>query len=164
MSCSLRPHGLQHARLLCPSLSSRVYSNSCPLSQWCHPAISSSITPFSFCRQSSPALGSFPISWLFPSGGQSIETSTSASVLSMNIQGWFPLGLTGLVSLVSKGISRVLRPLSSKASILRLSGFFMVQLSHLYMTTGETIALARQNFVGKMIALLFNMLSLCCFF
>ena len=104
---SLQPHGLQHARLPCPSLSLRVYSNSCPLSQWCHPAISSSVTPFSSCLQSFPASGSFPISQFFASGGQSIGASASASVLPVNIQDWFPLRLTGLISLQSKGLSRV---------------------------------------------------------
>ena len=106
MSNSLQPHGLQHARLTCPSLATGVCSNSCPLSRWCHPTISSSVALF-FCLQSFPALGSFPRSWLFASGGQSIGASASASVLPMNIQGWFPLGLTGLISLLSKGLSRV---------------------------------------------------------
>ena len=102
-SCSvvsdfLQPHGLQHARLLCPPLSPGVCSKSCPLSQWCHPTISSSVALFS-CPQSFPALGSFPMSQLFSWGGQSIGASASISVLPMNIQGWFPLGLTGLISL-----------------------------------------------------------------
>ena len=92
-------HRLQHARLPCPSPSPRACSNSCPLSQWCHPTISSSVTPFSFCLQSFPRLGSFPMSRLFTSGGQSIGASASASVLPVNIQDWFPLGLTGLISL-----------------------------------------------------------------
>ena len=103
----LRPHGLQHARLPCPSPSPRTYSNSCALSQWCHPTISSSVIPFSCCLQSVPASGSFPVSQLFPSGDQSIAASASASVLLTNIQGWFPLGLTGWISLQSKGLSRV---------------------------------------------------------
>ena len=98
LSDSLQPHGLQHARLPGPSLSPGVCSNSCPLSWWCHPTISSSATPFSSCLQSFPASGSFPMSWFFASGGQSIGASASASVLPLNIQGWFPLGLTGLVS------------------------------------------------------------------
>ena len=106
MSDSLRPHGLQPARLLCPSLSPAVCSNSCPLSWWCHPAISSSVLPFSSCLQFFPASGSFPMSELFASGGQSIKTSTSATVLLMNSQGWFPLGLTALIFL-SSGLSRV---------------------------------------------------------
>ena len=95
MSNFLRLHGLQHARLLCPSLSPRVCSNSCPLSQWCYPTISPSATPFYFCLQSVPESGSFPKNWLFTSGGQSIGASVSASVLPMNILGWFLLGLTG---------------------------------------------------------------------
>ena len=110
-SCSvvsdfLWPHGLQHASLPCPSLSPRVCSSSCPLSQWCHPTSSSSVTPFFSCPQSFPALGSFPMC-LFTSGGQSVGASASASVLPMNIQDWFPLGLTCLISLLSKELSRV---------------------------------------------------------
>ena len=96
-SCpTLQYHGLQHARLPCPSPSPGVCSNSCPLNWWCHPSISSSVGPFSSCLQSFPASGSFPVSQLFIPGGQSIGSSASASVLPMNIQGWFPLGLTGL--------------------------------------------------------------------
>ena len=106
MSDSLRPCELQHSRLPCPLLSSRVCSNSCPLTRWCHPTISSSVAAFSSCLQSFPALRSFPLCWLFASGGQSIGVSASTSVLPMNIQGWLPLGLTGLI-LQSKGLSRV---------------------------------------------------------
>ena len=106
VSDSFQPHELQHTRLPCPLLSPRVYSNSCPLSQWCHPTISSYVIPFSRF-QFFPASGSFPMSQLLASGGQSIRTSASASVLPMDIQGWFPLGLTGLISLLSKEISRV---------------------------------------------------------
>ena len=98
MSNSSRPHGLQHARFPCPSPSPEVYLSSCPLNLWCHPTISSSVTLFSFYLKFSPAPGSFPISWLFASGGQSIGTSASASVLPMSIQGWCPLRLTGLIS------------------------------------------------------------------
>ena len=105
MSGSLLPHGLQHARLPCPSPSPRVCPDSCPLSQWCHPTISSSVTLFSSCPQSLPASGSFPKSWLFASGGQSL--GASASVLPKNIQDWFPVGLTGWISLKSTGLSRV---------------------------------------------------------
>ena len=104
---SLRPHGLQHARLLCPLPSPGVCSNSCPLSRWCYPAISSSVVPFSSRLQSFPASGSFPMSQFFASGGQIIGVSAPASVLPMNIQGWFPSKLTGLISLQSKGLSRV---------------------------------------------------------
>ena len=101
------PHELQHSRIPCPSLSPGVCSNSCPSNQWCHPTISSSVIPFSSCLQSFPTPGSFPMSWLFISGGQSIGTSASASGLLMNTQGWFPLGLTCFISLQSKGLSRV---------------------------------------------------------
>ena len=106
MSDSLWTHGLQHASLPCPSPTAGVYPNSCPLSQWCHPIISSSVVPFSSCLQSFPASGSFPMSQFFTSGDQSIRASASASVLPMNIQDWFPLGLTGWISLLSKGLSR----------------------------------------------------------
>ena len=104
---SLWPHGLQQARLPCPSPSHRICSNSCPLSQWCHPTISSSVTPFSSCPQSFPASRSFPMSWLFTSGGRCTGASASASVLPMNIQDWFPLRLDSLTSLLSKGLPRV---------------------------------------------------------
>ena len=106
-SDSLQSHGLQHARLLCPSLSPRVWSNSCPLSQWCNPTVSSSVVLFFSCPQSFPESGSFPISRLFTSGGQSIGASTSAPLFAMNTQSWFSLGLTGLTSLQSKRLSRV---------------------------------------------------------
>ena len=107
MSNSSWPHGLQDTRPPCPSPTSRACSNSCPLSQWCHPTISSSVVPFSSCLQSFPASGSFPTSQFFASGGQSIGVSASAPVLPMNTQDWSPLGWTGLVSLQSKGLSRV---------------------------------------------------------
>ena len=107
VSSSLRPHGLQPSRPPCPSLTARVYSNSCPLSQWCHPTISSSVVPFSSCLQSFPATGCFQMSQLFASGGQSIGDSASMSGLPMNIQDWFPLGWTGWISLQSKGLLRV---------------------------------------------------------
>ena len=107
VSNSLQPHGLLHARPPCPSATPGVYSNSCPLSQWCHPTISSSVAPFTSCLRSCPASGSFPTSQLFTSGGQSIEVSAWASVLPMNIQDWFPLRFTGWISLQSKGLSRV---------------------------------------------------------
>ena len=107
MSDSLRPHGLQHSRPPCPSPTPRVYSNSCPVSQWCHQTISFSVVPFSSCLQSFPASGSFPMSQFFASGGQSIGVSASASTLPMNIQDWVPLGWTCCISLQSKGLSRV---------------------------------------------------------
>ena len=107
-SCpTLWPHGLQHTRLPCPSPTPGACSNSCPSSEWCHPTISSSVTSFSSCPQSFPASGSFPMCWLFASGGQNIGVSASTSVLPMNIKGWLPLGLTGLISLHPKGLSRV---------------------------------------------------------
>ena len=112
-----------------------------PLSQWCHPTILSSVVPFSPCLQPFPASGSFPISQFFPSGCQSVGASALASVLPMNIQDWSPLWLTCLISLQSKGLSRVFSNHSSKASILQCSAFFMVQFSHPYMTPGKTIAL-----------------------
>ena len=102
----------------CPSPAPRAYSNSCPSNQWCHPTISSSVIPFSFCLQFSPASESFPMSWFFVSGGQSIGVSASASVLPMNIQDWFLLELTGLISLQSKGLSRVFSNKSINSSAL----------------------------------------------
>ena len=105
MSDSLRPHELQHAGPPCPSPTPRVYSNSCALSQRCHSAISSSVVPFSSCLKNFPESGAFPMSQFFASGGQSIGASVSASVLPMNIQDWFPLGLTGLISLASNSLA-----------------------------------------------------------
>ena len=107
VSYSLRPHESQHAWPPCPSTTPRIYSNLCPSSQWCHPAISSSVVPFSSSPQSLPASGSFPMSQLFILGSQSIGASTSTSILPINIQDWFRLELTGLISLLSKGLSRV---------------------------------------------------------
>ena len=109
-------------------------TNSCPLNWWCHPVISSSITPFSSSPQSFPTLGSFPVRQHFASSGQSIRVSTSASVLPTNIQSWFTLRLTSLISFLPKGLSRVLQHHNLKASVLQCSVFFMVQLSHPYMT------------------------------
>ena len=109
VSDSLRPHESQHTRPPCPSPTPGVYPNSCPLSRWCHPTISSSVIPYSSCPQPFPASESFPVSWLFASGGRSIgvSASASASVLPVNIQDWFPLGWTGWISLQSKGLSTV---------------------------------------------------------
>ena len=107
MSDYLRPLELQQTRLPCPALSPGVCSNPCPLSRWCHTTISSPVTPFFSCPQTFPAAGSFSISWLFTLGGQIIGDSASASVLPMNIQNWFPWELTGLISLLTKGLSRV---------------------------------------------------------
>ena len=124
MSDSLQLHGLQHARLPCLSPTPRACSKSCPSSQWCHPTISSSVIPLSSCLQSFQASGSFPVSQFFKSGGQSIEVSASASVLLMNIQDWFLLGLTGWISLQSKGLSRVF-----SNTTVQSHQFFSAQLS-----------------------------------
>ena len=107
VSDSLRPYGLQHTRLPCPSPTPGAFSNSCPSCRWCHPTTSFCVIPFSSCLQSFPASGSFPMSWFFVSGGQSIGVSASASVLPMNTQDWFPLGWSGWISLQSKGLSGV---------------------------------------------------------
>ena len=124
VSDSLRPHESQHARPPCPSPTPGVYSNSCPSSWWCHPAISSSVVPFSSFPQSLPASGSFQMSQLFASDGQSIAVSASASVLPMNTQDWSPLGWTGWISLQSKGLSRVF-----SNTIVQKHQFFSAQLS-----------------------------------
>ena len=145
---SLQPHGLQHGRPPCLSPLSGVYSNSCPFSLWCHPTISSFVAPSSHI-QSFPASRTFQMSKFFASGGQSTGVSDSTLVLPTNTQDWSPLRWTGCYLLQSKGCSRVLQHHSSKASILQRSAFFVVQLSHPYMTTGETIALTRWTFVGK---------------
>ena len=123
-SNSLWPHGLQHARLPCPLLSPGICSHSCPLSWWCYPTISFSAILIFFCLQSFPASGSFPVSLLFTSGGQSIEASALASVLPMNIQDWFPLGRTGLIPLQSKGFSRIF-----SSTTVQKHEFFGAQLS-----------------------------------
>ena len=157
MSILLQPHRLEHSRLPCPSVYPRVCSNSCPLSQWCRPTISFSITPFSSCPQSFPESKSFPMSQLFALGDHSIGTSASVSVLPMNIQGWFPL--TGLISLQSKGLSRVF----SSTRVGRHESFSAQHSlwfnSHLYMTTGKTLVLTIGTFVSKIMALLSNTLS-----
>ena len=124
MSDSLRFHGLQQARLPCPSSTPRAYSNSCPSSWWCHPTISSSVVSFSSCLQSFPASGSFQMNQFFASGSQSIGVSASASVLPMNIQDWFSLGWTGWISLQSKGLSRVF-----SNTTVQKHQFFSTQLS-----------------------------------
>ena len=152
MSNSLWPHGLQHARPPCPSPSPGVHSDSCPLSQWCHPAISSSVIPFSSCPQSLPASGSFPMNWLFASGDQSIAASASASVFPMNIQGWFPLGWTGWISLQSKGFSRVF-----SNTTVQKHQFFGTQPSswsnsHIVHDYWKTIALTGPTFVSKVMS------------
>ena len=158
MSNSLWPCGLQHARLPCLSLSLGACSNSCPLSLWCHPTISSSVILFSSCLQSSPASGSFPTSWLFASGSQSIGASVSASVLLMNIHYRFPLGLIIFITLLSKGLSRAF----SSTTVWKHQ-FFSAQPSlwsnlHPYLTTGKTTPLTIWTSVDKMMSLLFNTL------
>ena len=158
VSNSLWLHELEHASLLCPLLSPRVSLSSCPLSWWAYLTISFSVTPFSFCLQSFPASGSFPMSRLFLSGGQSIGASTSSSVL-MNIQDGFPLGWTGLISLQSKGLSQE----SSQAPHFKSINSSTVSLPygptlisvHDYW---KTVALTIRTFVSKVISLLFNML------
>ena len=124
VSDSLWPHGMQHARPPCPSPTPRACSNACSFSQWCHPTISSSVIPFSSCLQSFPASGSFQMSQFFTSGGQSIGVSASASVLPVNIQDWFPLGLTGWICVQSKGLSRVF-----SSTTVQKHQFFNIQLS-----------------------------------
>ena len=156
----LKPHGLKHTRLPSPSPIPGACSNSRPLSRWCHPAISSSVVPFSFHLQSFPASESFPVSQFFISGGQSIGVSASASVLLLNIQDWFPLGLTCRISLQAKGLLRVF-----SNTAVQKQQFFSAQLSlwsnshiYLYVTTGKTIVLTIRTFFGKVMTLLFNML------
>jgi len=144
----------KHLRSPCPSPTPGVYSNSCPLSQWCHSIISSSVIPFSHL-QSFPASGSFQMSQFFASGGQSTGVSASASVLNIHS---FRMDWLDLLT-VQGTLKHLLQNHSSKAPILRCSAFFIVQLSHPYMTTGKTIALTRQMFVGKVMSLLCNMLS-----
>ena len=166
VSDSLWPQGLQHNQASHPSPSPGACSNSYPLSQWCHPTISLSVILFS-CFQSFPASGSFQMSQFFTSGGQSIRVSASASVLPMNIQDWFPLGWTGWISLLSKGLSRVF-----SNTTVQKHQFFCAQLSNSsvlsflysptvtpYMTIGKTIALTRWTFVDEVMSLFFNMLS-----
>ena len=160
VSNSLQPHEPQHPRPPCPSPTPRVHPNPCPLSQWCHPTISSSVIPFSSCPQSFPASGSFLMSQLFASCGQSIGVSASTSVPQMNTQDWSPLGWTGWISLQSKELSRVF-----SSTTIQKHQFFGAQLSsqsnsHIYTQLLEkTITLTRQTFVGKVMSLLLNMLS-----
>ena len=158
VSDSLRPQEAQHTGPSCPSSTHGVQPNPCLLSRWCHPTISSSVVPFS-CPQSFQASGSFQMSQLLASGGQSIGVSASASVLPMNTQETsFRMDRLELLA-VQGTLKSLLQNHSSKASILRHSAFFVVQLSHPYMTTGKTIALTREISVGKVMSPLFNMLS-----
>ena len=155
MSDSLQPH----ARPPCPSRTPGVQTNPCPLSWWCHPTISSSVVPFSCCPQPFPPSESFPMSQLFTSGSQSIGVSAS-TCLSSEHPGLISFRMDWLDLLAAQGtLKHLLQHHSSKASICWRSAFFTVQLSHLYMTTGKTVALTRRTFVGKVMSLLFNMLS-----
>ena len=150
VSDSLWPHDLQHARSPCPSPTLRLYSNSCPLSQWCHPAISSSVIPFSSCPQSLPASGSFPMSQLFTWGGQSYWSFSFSIIPFKEHPGLISFRMDWLDLLaVQRTLKSLLQHHSSKASILRHSAFFTVQLSHPYMTTGKTIALTRRTLFTK---------------
>ena len=149
MSDALWPHGLKHARLSCFSPSPGACSNSCPWRQWCHPTSSSSVVPFSSCPQPVSASGSFPMSGLFESGGQSIGASALASVLPKKSQGWSS-EWTGWISLQSKGLSSIFSSTAfRKCQFFGTQPFFNVQLSHPYMTTGKTVALTIQMVVGR---------------
>ena len=158
MSKSLRPHGLQHARPLCPSPTHGAYSNSCPLSQWCHSTISYSVVPFTSCFQSFPASGSFPMSWLCIRWPKYCSFSISPS---NEYSGLISFRIDWALELfaVQGTLKSLLQQHSSKASILQCSIFFMFQISHPYMTTKKTIALTIWTFVGKGMSLLFNTLS-----
>ena len=161
MSSSFRPHGLQHARLPCPSPTPGAYSNSYPLSQWCNPTISSSVNPFSSHLQLFPASESFQVSQYFASGDQSIGSFSFSLSPSSKHPGLISFRMDCLDLLAVQGtLNSLLQHHSSEASILWLSAFFIVQLSHPYMTTGKTIVLTRRTFVGKVMSLLFNMLSM----
>ena len=160
MSDSLRPHGPQHARPPRPTPTPGVHPNSCPSSWWCHPAISSSVIPFSSCSQSLPASDSFPMSQIFARGGQSTGVSALVSFLPKKSQGWSPSEWTGWISLQSMGLSRVFSNTTvQKHQFFGAQLSLIVQLAHPYMTTVKTIALTRWTFVGKVMSLLFNMLS-----
>ena len=156
MSDSLWPYEPQHAKPPCPSSTPGVHPNPSPSSWWCHPTISSSVIPFSSYPQSFPASESFPMSQLFASGGQNIGVSASISVHPGLIS--FRMDWLDLLA-VQGTLESLLQHHSSKALILRCLAFFIVQLSHPYITTGKTIALTRRTFIGKVMSLLFNMLS-----
>ena len=160
MSNSLQPNGLQYARLTCPSPTPRACSNSCPLSRWCYPTISSSVVPFSSCLQYFPASGSFPMSQFFTSGGQKVlELQLQHQSFQLNIQDLFPLGWTGWISLQSKGLSRVFSNTTVQKHQFFSAQFSLCSTSHIHTWLLErTIALTRQTFVGKVMSLLFNML------
>ena len=154
MSNSLQTHGLQNTRLPCPLPSTGTSSDFCPLSQWYHPTISTTVIPFSSCLQSCPASGSFLMSCLFASGSQSIRASASALALPVNIQS-FRMDWLGLLT-VRGTLKSLLQCHSLKALILWHSAFFIVQLTHPYMITGKTLALTIGTSVGKVMSLLFN--------
>ena len=159
MSDSLRPNRLKHTRLASPSPTFGACSNPCPLSRWCHPTISSSVVPFASHLQSFSASGSFPMSWFFTLGGQSIWASASASVLPMNIPDWFPVGFTGLISLLSKGLSRFF-----SSTTVQKNQFFgthpsLWSNSHIHAWHLENHNFTIWTFVGKVRSLLFNTLS-----
>ena len=157
MSDLLWPHGQQRARLPFPSPT--PCSNSCPLSQWCHPSTSSSVIPFS-CLQSFPVSGSFPMNWFFTSGGKSIVASASTFVPPVNIQDWFSFRIDWLDLFAVQVILRsLLQDHCSKEPVLRCSPFFMVQISHPCMTLGKIIVLTVWTFISKVISLFFNTLS-----
>ena len=160
-SCpTLQRHGQKRTRLPRPSPTPGVYSNSCPLSRWCHPTISSSVVPFSSSLQSFPASGSFPMSQFFKSGGQSIKSFSFSISPSNEYSGLISFRIDWFDLLAVQGtLKSILQHHSSKASILWHSAFFIVQLSHPYMTTGKTIALTRWTFVNKVMSLLSNILS-----
>ena len=161
VSDSLRPHELQHTRPLCPLPTPGVHPNPCPSSWWCHPTISSSVIPFSSCPQWFPASGSFQMSQLFTSCGQSIGVSASTSVLPMNTQDWSPLGWT-VGSPCSPRDSQESSPTPQFKSINSLALSFLYSPTLIYspyMTTGKSIALTKWTFIGKVMSLLFNMLS-----
>ena len=155
MSDSLQPHESQHTRPPCPSPTPRVYSNSCPSSRWWYPAISPSVIPFSSCPQSLPVSGSFPMNQLFTWGGQSIGSFSFSISPSHEHSGLISFRMDWLDLFAVQGtLKSLLQYHSSKASILMRSAFFIVQISHPYMTTGKTIALTRRTFVGKAMSLL----------
>ena len=157
---SLWPCVRQHTRLLCPLLFLGDCSDSCPLNWWCYLTILSSTAPFSCCLQPFPASGAFPKSQLLALDDQSIGALASATDFPMNIQGWFPLGLTGFISLQSKGLKSLLQWHNSKESAFWCSAFFMVQLSHPYVTTRKNIVLTIWTFVCKVMSLFYNMVSM----
>ena len=158
MSNSLQPHGMQNTRLPCSSPTPGAYSNSCPSSQWCHAIISSSVNPLSSCLQSFSASGSFPMSQFFTSGGQNIGSFSFNISPSNEYSGLISFRIDRLDLLVIQGAPMsLLQHQSSKTSVLQHSAFFIVQLSHPYMTAGKTIGLTRWTFVGKVICFL-----ICC--